>query len=319
MNVLITSVSRKVGLVRAFQKALSDEGGGEVIAVDSDPLAPALYFSDKYRIVSPLASKEFLGEIFQICKDFNIKLIVPTRDEELPFFAGHKEKFFAMGVRVMVADPAVVKICQDKKAFIEFCRAKKFHVPRSHNVDAISIGSKFPLFVKPRTGKGGKNASIAYSKEELNFLLNKMPDAIVQEHIDSREYTVDLFADFSGKIISVVPRERIRIFGGESFISKTLKDWSLINECVNLSRDLGLIGHNTIQCFYDKKSIKFIEVNLRFGGAANLGFHAGVHTPTYLIKLLKGEDVKPVIGEFKDNYFMLRYTEDLFLEIDKPI
>ena len=37
MNVLITSASRKVWLVRAFQRAVEAEGGGLVIAVDASP------------------------------------------------------------------------------------------------------------------------------------------------------------------------------------------------------------------------------------------------------------------------------------------
>ena len=62
--------------------------------------------------------------------------------------------------------------------------------------------------------------------------------------------------------------------------------------------------------------VKFIEVNPRFGGGAHLGFAAGAPTPLFLVKLLKGEILKPRIGKFKDNYFMLRYTEDMFFDLE---
>jgi carbamoyl-phosphate synthase large subunit len=44
-----------------------------------------------------------------------------------------------------------------------------------------------------------------------------------------------------------------------------------------------------------------------------LGFAAGAPTPLFLIRSLTGKPTPPVIGQFKDDYWMLRYTEDLFL------
>ena len=46
MNVLVTSASRKVGLVRAFKRATAAVGDGRVVAVDISPLAAALYEAD---------------------------------------------------------------------------------------------------------------------------------------------------------------------------------------------------------------------------------------------------------------------------------
>jgi len=314
VNILITSASRKVSLVREFQQALAHEDSGKVIASDANPLAPALYFADEHYLVPPTHKPGFLSVMLRLCEQLNIKLLVPTRDEELPFFADHKEKFESVGTLVMVSDPSTIQICQDKKLFIKFCQENDFAVPRRYNDVDLPLNLEFPLFVKPWQGKGGRQTICANSKEELEMALKQMPAAIVQEFIDAPEYTIDLFANFSGRVISVVPRERIHIFGGESFISRTSKNLTLIQEAIRLATKLQLIGHNTIQCFLDNDIVKFIEVNPRFGGAAHLGFAAGASTPLFLVKLLKGETLEPRIGQFKDNYFMLRYTDDLFLD-----
>jgi carbamoyl-phosphate synthase large subunit len=314
MNILITSVSRKVSLVKAFQQALAQEGSGRVIAVDISPLAPALYCADEHYLVPADNKPEFLEMMLHLCEQNKIKLLIPTRDEELPFFAEHKKEFAYAGTVVMVAVPDVIKRCQDKELFLEFCHKNGFTTPETYkNIDlAGSIG--FPLFIKPRYGKGGKQAIRVDSKTELEIMLKDMPDAIIQEFVQALEYTIDLFADFSGRVISVVPRERLYIFGGESFISKTVNNPVLIQEAIRLSTALGLVGHNTIQCFFENNTVEFVEVNPRFGGAACLGFAAGAPTPLFLVKLLKGETVEPVIGSFRNNYIMLRYTEDLFLD-----
>lgn len=314
MNILITSVSRKVSLVRAFQQALAQEGGGKVIAVDTSPLAPALHFADDYYLVPPSRKPEFLEAMLRLCKQLDIKLLIPTRDEELPFFTEHKARFADIGSLVMVPEPATVRTCQDKKLFIKFCQESGFATPKSYEKENLPTDIEFPLFIKPQRGKGGRQTVRVNSKAELELVLKHVPDAIVQEFVEASEYTIDLFADFSGQVISVVPRERIRIIGGESFVGKTSRNPALIREAVRLGKELQLIGHNTIQCFLDNGTVKFIEVNPRFGGGAHLGFAAGAPTPLFLVKLLRGENLEPRIGEFKDGFIMLRYTEDLFLD-----
>ena len=152
------------------------------------------------------------------------------------------------------------------------------------------------------------------SQQQLELLCRQINAPLVQEFLSCAEYTVDVFADFSGRVISAVPRERITVVGGEAVVSRTSKNPRLIDEATRLATALELIGHNTIQCFLDNDKVKFIEVNPRFGGAAHLGFAAGVPTPQFLVKLLKGEALTPNLGTFRDNYVMLRYGEDLFLE-----
>jgi len=51
--------------------------------------------------------------------------------------------------------------------------------------------------------------------------------------------------------------------------------------------------------------------------SANLGFAAGAFTPRMLVRLVLGREVKPCVGDFKDNLYMLRYTDDIFVDKDK--
>jgi len=254
--------------------------------------------------------------MLKLCEDLKIALLIPCRDEELPLFSKHKNDFARIGTTVMISDPGTIKICQDKKLFIDFCAENDFAAPRQY-ADPGSKGLRFPVFLKPRIGKGGKRAIKVESAQALKSALSDDKDLIIQEFIEAPEYTVDIFADLSGNIISAVPRERMRVFGGESFVSRTSKNRSLIDESTRLASRLKLIGHNTIQCFLDRGTVKFIEVNPRFGGAANLGFASGVDTPLLLIKLLKCEKIPPAMTDFRDNYVMLRYTEDLFMDLEK--
>lgn len=312
INVLITSASRKVSLVQAFSEAARLEGGGKVIAVDADWRSAALHFAGRSYLVPRGLDAPFFAAIHRICEHESVRLVVPTRDEELPGFSQAKGEFLAQGIVVMVADPEVIAVCQDKLRFVGFCHDRGFQVPRTFGPTDLG-NARFPLFVKERFGKGSVNARRVASREGLEATLPLTSDPIIQECEEAQEYTVDLMADFCGQVLTAVARERLRVLGGESFVGRTSRQMTVIEECVRLAGALKLVGHNTIQCFFDGRAVKFIEVNPRFGGGANLGFAAGVPTPRYLLQLVQNKLVEPRIGEFEDGLVMLRYTQDVFL------
>ncbi len=310
MNVVITSASRKVWLVRAFQKALSLEGGGKVIAVDASPMAPSLYVADEGVVVPRGLGIDFFGSLIELCRQRDVALIVPTRDEELPFFARHEPQFKDVGVTVAVSNIKAIEICRDKQAFQEFCHAHGLAVPRAFDLKGPCV---FPAVIKERFGKGSSSVLRVADEAQLKAFLPRYEYPIVQEAIDAPEFTVDVFVDSNGQIISIVPRQRLVVVGGESYVGRTVKHLGIIEETKRLLGVLDLRWHNTVQCFLRGEQVIFLEVNPRYGGGANLGFAAGCPTPLYLIRLLKGKKVMPAIGDFEEGLTMLRYATDLFL------
>lgn len=315
INILISSVSRKVWLVNAFKKALiGAKAKGKVISVDMSPLSAGFYASDKHYIVPSSSNPNFIPAILKICRSENVHLLVPTRDGELLLFAKNKKKFEALGTKVLVSDLKVVEICNDKYKFYEFLAKTDIPVPKTLLPSQVNFSSlKYPLIVKSRYGSGGKYAFKVNNRRELKFFIEYVPDPIAQEFVDGKEYTIDILSDFDGNVLTVVPRERIEVVAGESYKGKTIRNPQIIEQAKNLTEKLGTIGHITIQCRIDKNVVKFIEVNPRFGGGAALGIAAGANTPLLIIKLLSGKKVKPSIGRFKENIVMLRYTKDLFI------
>jgi carbamoyl-phosphate synthase large subunit len=309
-----------VTLVKTFRAAQFNHGGGKVIAADIDTGAAALYFADEYVMVPRSENEQFIPHMLDLCRQKEITLVISSRDAELSVLSRAKQQFEAIGTRVMVAGYDTLKICQDKRLFCKFCEENGIPVPETyyhHHEDEAKI--KFPAFIKPVTGAGSLKIHKVSNRNEFQLLKEiYRDDFLVQEYIDWDEYTVDLFADFEGQIISVTPRERVRTVGGESYIGKTIKCDKIINESIHLAKKLGLIGHNTLQCFFNGKEVKFIEVNPRFGGGANLGFHSGANTPELLIRILRGEKIEPMIGQFRENLVMLRYTQDVFFEEMPP-
>lgn len=316
VNILITSVSRKAWLVKAFKDAMRHEGiDGKVVSVDVNPLSAGLYVSDKHYLVLPSSDQNFIPTILETCKKENIKLLIPTRDGELLLFAKNREKFEKQGTHVMVSNPEVIEICNDKYRFYQFLTGNSIPTPKTYLPHQINFPSaRYPLLVKSRYGSGSKSVFKVENEKELKFFINYVPNPVTQEFVNGKEYTVDLFSDFNGEVLTVVPRERIETFCGESYKGKTVKDNQIIEYAKNLAEKLGTIGHITIQCIKNDAGIKFIEVNPRFGGGAILGIKSGANTPLLILRLINGKRLEPQIGEFKDNFIMLRYTKDLFIQ-----
>ena len=316
MNILISSASRKVWLIKRFQEALKLEKiSGKVVAGDIESLNPTFHFSDGNLNLLKTTDPFFLTDLLSKCAEVGISLIIPTRSGELSFFAKYKDLFSANGIEVMVSDPDVISVCNDKLEFNNFLLTNGFSGPSTQLYEKGSMDlSKYPYIIKPRVGAGSVGIRKIESIEDLPKGDRDGDGLIIQEYIDGVEYTVDVFTDFDGNVISIVPRERLLVVSGESYKGKTVANNVIINQTKRLVESLGTIGHITVQGIFSSNCFYFIEINPRYGGGANLGIEAGAHTPRFLIQSLLDRTIT-FDGSFTNNLYMLRYTEDVFTKI----
>lgn len=309
MNVAILSASRKVWLVQAFQRALAAIGGGRVWALDCDQQAAALQAADAAALSPRSDSAEYLDWLVLWCRREKISLLVPSRDAELALLAAAADRFQRAGVRVVVSPPEAVAQCLDKHRFATVCRTLGFATPAEITDPATAT---FPLFVKPRRGQAGQGARRVDSSAELLELCFDPETQILQEFVTAPEYTIDVFIDWDGGLVSAVPRERVKVVAGESVVGRTVRDEELADTAGRLVLALGLKAHVTVQAFRGPGLIQFIEVNPRFGGGAALGFAAGCPTPEWLVRQVRGERIEPRLGRHEAGLWMFRHTSDLF-------
>jgi carbamoyl-phosphate synthase large subunit len=313
-NVLVLSASRKVLLVRAFREAVAATGTGRVIAADLNPLSAALYEADACRLVPRSDDPGFVDALLELCERDGVGLVIPTRDEELPILAAARDRFAAAGTLVLVSGPGAVDACRDKRRFGAAVAAAGLETPAELDATADPASMPLPAFVKPRFGKGGRGAVAVDTLDDLRAALAAIDgDAVIQELVRAPEFTVDAFLELDGTPISCVPRERVQVVAGESVVSRTVDDPALVDATLRLCGSIGLIGHLTVQAFRSPERIAFIEINPRYGGAANLGFAAGAPTPAFAVAIARGERVTPRVGEYERGLVMLRHAEDRFV------
>ncbi|QPC47653.1 ATP-grasp domain-containing protein [Mangrovibacillus cuniculi] len=321
INVLITSAGRRVELIKCFKEARDSLGlNGNVIAVDIDNTAPALYHADKHYLISKISDDNYISEIIDICNKEKINLIVPTIDTELYKLAEYGELIQSRTDAIVhISDKQVIEVCRDKFNTQRFFSENNFGVPRLVDNDALVNKSyDFPLFIKPLNGSSSMNTFKVNNENELQFFLGYVPNPIVQEFIEGDEYTVDVFTDFYSNPITIAPRLRLATRGGEVAKGIVKRDKEIIREVKKLLDILKPKGHITIQCMKTKDGIKFIEINPRFGGGAPISIKAGADSPKYLYKILLGESIE-YNEDYEDDFLGLRYDEAVFLSLSKEL
>lgn len=315
LNVLFSSVGRRVELVKAFREASNElKIKSKLIGVDMDELAPALNFVDKKYKVPKLSSEEFIPQIIEICKKENVAIIIPTLDTELSLYSKNKELIQnECGAKVMVSDENVISIIRNKVKTYEFLKENNFSVPKLiKEKDVQDKEYKFPLFIKPLDGSSSINNFKINNERELEFFKEYVSNPMIQEFSEGQEYCVDVFCDFKGNVITVVPKIRIAHRGGEITKAKIVKDRELIEIGKKLASLLKPCGEINFDCIKTENGVDIIEINGRFAGGSPISFKSGANSPKKIYQLLMNEELQ-YNENFEDGFIALRFDDAVYI------
>ena len=314
LNVLITAGSRRVPLVRAFQRAVSQHRGGNVIVTDVNPLSPAVHAANRaYRV--PFASDPgYLDAVLEIALGEQVSLIVPTIDDELVLFGHAVARFREHGIQVAVSPAQTSELCEDKYATCRYLVDRGIPAATSWLPGDLPADTPFPLFIKPRRGRGSVAAYPVRNQRELDFFVDYVPDPVVQTFLEGPEFTIDMLCDFSGQPLSIVPRLRDVIRAGVSDRGRTVNDPALIQVARTCASVLQFAGAVNIQCRLVNGQPVIFEINPRFSGGVPLTIQAGADLPRMLVDLVAGTRVPQSIGRVRDNLWMASYETSVFVD-----
>ena len=305
--VLFTCAGQRVDVVTAFARA-----GGRTVAVDANPLAPAIYHADVHAIVPRIDDAGYLPALQELIREHDVKLIVPLTDLDQILLAEHREE---LGAIVLLPDAEVVRRTADKYLTHCFFEDRGIPSPASWLPGELPEEIEFPVLVKARFGFGSRDIYRAEDREQLDFFLRYSPvDSFVQRVCPGEEFSIDVFCDLDGRCLNSIPRTMIESKGGESIKGMTIKDEELIEFGRVVAETLGIRGPANVQCFRvaeDRHEVT--DVNPRFGGAFPLPRAAGSRYPELALALARGERPEPRLGDFRAGVVMTRFFAHLSL------
>lgn len=296
MRILFTGVGRRIELLQAFRNAaLVLNKDLKIYGADMAGTAPALSYCDYVRKTVAMKEPGYIQNLLDICISDSIDILIPTIDTDLLVLSENREKFDLVGTRVLVSSPDKIRICRDKNITSQFFIDCGLRAPIPVN-DWKKYRSGYPAFIKPKDGSSSINAFKVENEEELEIYAGQIDDYIIQPFVSGQEYTIDVFCDWNGKPVSIVPRERLQIRAGEVLKTKICMDSQMIQETRLLCQEFKPCGPMTVQLIKDAEGVNwYIEINPRFGGGAPLSMKAGARSAEAILKLMDEE----VVGKFK--------------------
>jgi carbamoyl-phosphate synthase large subunit len=306
--VLFTCAGLRVDIVNAFRAA-----GAVALAVDADPLAPALYHADRQAIVPRVADPAYVPALAELIAEHGVGLVVPLNDLDHPVLSRARERL-APAV-LLLPDEDVCARMSDKLTAHRYFVEHGIASPRSWELDEVPDEARYPVLVKAREGFGSRNIHLASNSEELAFFRRyaSVP-SFVQERCLGEEFSIDVFCDLDARCLNAIPRTMLHSKGGESIKGASLKDWELIEHGRLVAETAGIVGPANIQCFREPdRTLPVTDVNARFGGGFPLPTAAGSRYPELALALARGEHPEPQLGEFEEGVLMSRFYSEVVL------
>lgn len=320
-NILILSAGTRNKVVQYFKKALS--GKGLVIATDCSNLAPAIYDADKYYIVPRMTDDGYLDVILDICKNEKITGVLSLIDPELSLLANNVDRFESVGTTVIGSSYELCERSLDKFEMYEWLVENGYKCAKSYMdkdeffADLENETAKFPVFVKPARGSASISISKVTDRETVDLLFAHEDGLMIQEFLDGQEIGADVYIDMiTGEVVSIFTKKKIKMRAGETDKAVSFKDEKLFELIKEFVIRAGYRGQIDIDIFDINGEYYISEVNPRFGGGYPHAYESGSDHMSLIVNNLEGKANKSVIGNYRENTYMMKYNELKVIEFN---
>lgn len=318
IRVLVTGANSTVAqsIIKALKASALDV---TIAACDINPYSAGLYRVHQAFLVKPYTDPGYEAQMLELLKAQRIDVLLPGVEAELQALAERRDRWEAeTGCRIVVNSRALLDITQDKYLTACFLRANGCSAPEStieveqDKLAAFVSRVGFPLIVKPRRGATSRHVHLVRDAAELKACLERVPGPVVQEYLDSEEYTCGVFVDAGGALKGVATLQRMMANGitGTAIVD-TFPD--VEDEVRRVVLALGLRGSCNIQMRRDRKGRPTtFEVNARFSSSVAIRAHFGFNEAEATLRsFILGEEVpelrcRPGIA--------MRYVNEIYAE-----
>lgn len=308
--VLLTGVGKRYDIVSAFAQHTT------VIAADPNPLAPAQYAAHHRRAVPRIGDPAYVPALAALCEQHGVGAVVPLTDLDLEVLAVARA---SGALPAFVPDPDIARATFDK--YEAHLLLQRLGLPSPPTVLPGEPVGRFPVMVKPRQGSGARSIHRADDARAAEFFARYVPEPVmIQMLMDGPEFSIDTLSDLRGRCLNAIPRTMIESRGGESIKGTVIADGELIALGARVVESLGVRGPCTVQVFRDSEiGLGITDVNTRFGGAFPAPMYAALPGRTYpelIVRMARGEEIEPHVGEFRAGITFTRYFWQLELDAD---
>lgn len=305
-KVMVTGAGSLLG--QGIIKSLRLAPRRHIVGVDPDPeRAVGCRWADS-AVKVPMASEEsYLDAISETIDHERPDIVMIGSDAELPILAANREMLESeFGTRILVSDPDVIGIADDKWLTYQWMLSHGFNPPKTQLCNQ-SMTYTIPSVTKPR--HGGRSRGVTY--HGIIFAVGRNQpypsDSVNQEYIDGPEYTAGAVY-FGGEVATIVMRRDLK--DGNTYrayveefpeLNAKVREWTLaLKPHGPCNFQFRVDAHGEPRCF---------EINARFSGTTPFRALAGFNEVEMCVDyLMYGRPIKqPVIKPMT----ILRYWNEV--------
>ncbi|MDD6811879.1 MAG: ATP-grasp domain-containing protein [Lachnospiraceae bacterium] len=322
MNLLILSCGTRNKLVRYFKE--KGNGVKKVVGTDCSAYAPALYETDKYYLVPPMTSPDYLDVILDICRKERIHAVLPLQEDELYLIASQQKLFTDAGIIPIISKTDTIETCRNKYSFYRHLKNRNLPILTScGSLAEFHMRYKrkemdFPVFVKPIRGCGSVDIHKVENMELLTALYKySESDLLIQDYAEGEEFGADIYVDMlSHEPVSIFVKKKLRMRAGETEKSISFKDDALFALIRQVVTSFDLSGPVDMDIFRIDGRYYISEINPRFGGGYPHAYSCGVNFPKMIANNISGKENADTIGQYEEGICMLKYTDLMTMKLE---
>jgi carbamoyl-phosphate synthase large subunit len=296
----------------ALLRGLRENGERELRLVGTDMSERSIgrHLCDAFHLVPAGADPAFADAVLEVCSREGVDAVLPQSSFDLEGLAGHKQRFAAAGVAVLVASPDAIHRSNDKAecyAFLQRIGVPTVEFRRVRGgaqVEAAALELGYPeraVCFKPVFSSGSRGfrvldptvdrahqllyerpGAVGMRLEEAVELIGDDPtDLLVMELATGGERTIDGIAE-GGRIALGHPKTREAMRAGLAMYFVTLDDPALMDVAEQIASELALDHFFNIQLVGDK----VIEINPRI---STIVYQEDLNIPYLGVKHALGE------------------------------
>ena len=247
---------------------MAKELGFYIIAIDSNPDAPGLKFSN-FSIVIELNK---ITEILKSIDDLKVEVegVISYCSEVGVFTAAQIREYYKLGFPSTEQVSIFLNKSLQRKKLDEggFINPKWIEINNTANIDFKIQNFNFPLVVKPPDSSGSRGVSIVNSRKEIEdkiykalvFSTNKK--ILIEEFIDGTEFTVEVAAK-GGNIITLLVTRKIKISSEIKTVASEL--WS-VNPNEQIYSRLSILARQVFKLFGLQTGVGHLEAIINSNG-----------------------------------------------------
>lgn len=316
-----------VGVGSLLGRCILDALGGRrdnltVVGADLDPRAPALAECDVARVLPPDDAPEFAAAVAEVCRRFDVDLVIPCRDPANAVLALAADEP-SSPIRLAAPRGAVVAATRDKAASHDWCVA--LDIPHAPTLSTDGIDAKgrariadwgFPLVAKPARGSGSLGVTVVQTPAQLAAVL--ATDGLVVQPFLSPPAALDLDLSRGLPLFWEVPCDDepgvMALFGTQGEIGPhmcfssrhrlgrnealwVLDDPLLVAFAADVLPKFAAAGWRgplNLQVRRGREGWQVIEINARFSGGTAARLHMGLDEVGWTLNTWLGEDTVPI-------------------------